>query len=183
MNFSISYEKNINININENEKAILLSNEDAFDESDLGWAYPSVLFLSSSLTLPHCYSIFIVFFTFLFRKCSKFYTMYSCLSKILENERSETANNPFLVSYLPWISILVGLVSHKGNPLMSSSTILPSPQTSIADKLLYSFTYSSIYGKCYFLFSYSMKLSSYGHMYSGVASLYCFKLSYWKDEP
>lgn len=36
MNFSISYEKNINININENEKAILLSNEDAFDESDLG---------------------------------------------------------------------------------------------------------------------------------------------------
>lgn len=95
------------------------------------------LIINHYLTIILNYHIF----TFFIRKCSKFYTMYSCLYNIFEKDLSETANSPRLVSYLPWTKILVGFVNHRGRPWISSSIMHPKPQTSIPDMLLYSFTY------------------------------------------
>lgn len=66
-------------------------------------------------------------------KSSNSFTILSCFSKILEKDLSFTANRPFFVSYLPLISILVGLFNHKGRPWINSTTMHPSPQTSMAE--------------------------------------------------
>ena len=94
-------------------------------------------------------------FSFL-RNTSILATKCNCRSNILLKDRSLTANKPLLVSYLLFTMILVRLVSHRGTPWISSITMQPSPQTSIADVFLKFLTKGSMSYLCGFLFSYKM---------------------------